>query len=122
MNETAISKPIKPTKIAKGIKVNKPIKILLVNNLYKNPDNIANKQCPAVILANNRTPKDTALAQYDTNSIQTNAGTKAKGVPSGTKNEKNVNLCKDKAKIVTPINKVKLAPIQTIAEVVTVKL
>ena len=108
--------------IAKGIKVKKNTSILLENICPKKVDNIFNRVCPAVILANNRTPKDTALAQYDTNSIQTNAGTKANGVPSGTKNEKNVNLCKDKAKIVTPINNVKLAPIQTIAEVVTVKL
>ena len=46
-----------------------------------------------MILANNRTPNDTALAKYDTNSIKTNRGTKPNGVPAGIKNEKNLIPC-----------------------------
>lgn len=109
-------------KIVKGIKVNIDNIPPLPNIWDKNVDNILIKVCPAVILANNRTPKETALAQYETNSIQTNKGTNANGVPSGTKNEKKANLCKDIAKIVTPMKRVKLAPIETIADVVIVKL
>jgi len=47
--------------IAKGIKVNTATIKLLENNLYRNVDRIFNRVCPAVRLANNRTPKDTAL-------------------------------------------------------------
>ena len=63
INETIISKPIKPTNIAKGIKVNTAIIKLLENSLYRNVDKIFNRVCPAVRLANNRTPKETALAK-----------------------------------------------------------
>ena len=63
MKETAISSPIKPTKIVNGIIVKIATIILLENNLYKNVDNIFNSVCPAVRLANNRTPKDIALAK-----------------------------------------------------------
>lgn len=34
------------------------------------------------MLANNRTPKETARAKYEINSIKTNRGTKAKGLSS----------------------------------------
>jgi len=74
---------------------------------------------PATIFANNRTPNDTALAKYDTNSIKTNKGTNAKGVPAGTKKEKNLIPCIDKAKIVTPIKIVKLKPRETTPLAVT---
>ena len=72
------------------------------------------------MLANNRIPKEKALAKYDTNSINTNKGTKASGVPDGTKKLKNLVLCIDKPKIVTPIRIVKDKPIETIIEEVTV--
>jgi len=49
-------------KIANGIKVIKNTSILLVNNLVKRPDSIFKRVCPAVILANNRTPNENALA------------------------------------------------------------
>ena len=71
---------------------------------------------------NSRTPKLKALAKYEINSIHTNIGTKTKGVPFGTKNEKNLMLCNQNAKIVTPKNTVKLKPIEVIADVVTVKV
>lgn len=63
MKETAISNPIKPKKIAKGIKVKIAITKLLENNLYKNVESIFNKEWPAQRLANNRTPKEIALAK-----------------------------------------------------------
>ena len=63
MKETAISNPINPKYIVNGIILRIAIIILLENNLYKNVDKIFNKVCPAVRLANNRTPKDTALAK-----------------------------------------------------------
>lgn len=63
IKETANSSPIKPIKIVKGIKVKIAINTLPENNLYKKVDKIFNKECPAQILANNLTPKDTALAK-----------------------------------------------------------
>jgi hypothetical protein len=92
-----------------------------VNNLNKYVLNIFNNVCPAVILANSLTPKETALAKYETNSIKTNKGTKAKGVPEGIKKEKNLIPCIDKAKIVTPIKIVKLNPKETTPLAVTAK-
>jgi len=85
MKLTATSKPKIPRKIVKGINVIKKINKLLVNNLYKKEDRIANKVCPETILAKSRKPKLTARAKYDTNSIKTNKGTNAIGVPAGTK-------------------------------------
>ena len=70
-------------------------------------------------LANNRTPKEKALAIYEMNSINTNIGTNAKGVPAGTKNEKKCNLCLANPKIVTPIKIVTLRPNDTITDVPT---
>ena len=55
------------------------------------------------MLANNRKPKEAARALYDIASIKTNNGTKASGVPLGTKKEKKCNLCMLKESIVTPI-------------------
>ncbi len=85
MKLTANSNPIIPKNTVKGINVTKKIRILLVNNLNKKDDKIANKVCPATILAKSRKPKLTARAKYDTNSIKTNKGTNAIGVPAGTK-------------------------------------
>lgn len=48
--------------IEKGIKVKKNTNMLLENSCPKNVDKIFNNVCPAVMLANNRTPNDTALA------------------------------------------------------------
>ena len=63
MKETAISNPINPKKIVNGIKVKIATITLLENNLYKNVDNIFNRVCPAVRLANNRTPQEIPLAK-----------------------------------------------------------
>ena len=119
IKETASSNPINAKKIAKGIKVITAIIKLPENNLYKYVDKIFSKVWPATILANNRTPKDTDLATYEINSIKTNRGTKANGVPVGIKKEKNLIPCIDKAKIVTPIKIVKLKPKDTIPLAVT---
>ena len=121
ISETAISNPIRAKKIAKGIKVNTATIKLPENNLYKYVDKIFNRVWPATMLANNRTPNETALAKYDTTSIKTNNGTNAKGVPAGTKKEKNLIPCIDKANIVTPIKIVKLKPKDTTPLAVTAK-
>ena len=63
MKDTAISKPINPIKIEKGIIVKIATNKLPENNLYKKVDNIFNNECPAHKLANNRTPNDNALAK-----------------------------------------------------------
>jgi hypothetical protein len=74
---------------------------------------MATRVCPAVRFAKSRNPKEMALAKYDTNSIKTNKGTNGRGVPAGTKNEKNLILCFTNAKIVTPNQTVILKPRQT---------
>jgi len=119
MKLTAISRPHSKIKIAKGTKVTKNTIIPLVNNLANNPDKIFNKECPATKFANNRTPKENALAMYEINSINTNIGTKANGVPAGTKNEKKCSLCLAKPNNVTPIKIVTLNPNDTITDVPT---
>lgn len=119
IRETAISNPIKAKNIMKGIKVITAIIKLPENNLNKYVDNIFSNVWPATILANNRTPNDTDLAKYETNSINTNRGTKAKGVPTGIKKEKNFIPCIDKAKMVTPIKIVILKPRDTTPLAVT---
>jgi hypothetical protein len=81
-----------------------------VNNLNKKDDNIAIRVWPATRLANNRNPNDTDLARLDTNSISTNIGTKAPGVPAGRKKEKYVILCFTIANKVTPMKIVTLKP------------
>lgn len=40
------------------------------------------------MLANNRTPNETARAEYEINSINTSIGTRTNGVPDGMKYEK----------------------------------
>jgi hypothetical protein len=72
------------------------------------PANIFNSICPESILAANLSPKDTFLAKYETNSIKTNKGNKAKGQPAGTNKEKNFNPCFWNPKIVAPKTIVKL--------------
>jgi hypothetical protein len=93
ITETANSNPIKPIKIVKGIKVNNITINPPLNIWNKKVDKILSNVCPATILANNRTPKEKARAIYDTNSINTNKGTRARGQPDGTKYEKNFILC-----------------------------
>lgn len=68
-----------------------------------------------------RNPKLTARDKYDTNSIKTSIGTKANGVPAGTKNEKKLRPCKKSDKIVTLKNTATLKPKATAAELVTAK-
>lgn len=122
MKLTATSSPIIPTNITKGINVMKNTIIPLANSLYKKDERIASKVCPAVRLANNRRPNETDLAKYDTNSINTNSGTKAKGVPAGTKNEKNFNWCLTIAIMLTPKKIVTDNPRHSIIELVIAKL
>lgn len=122
MKLTAISSPNIPMKIAKGINVMKKIITPLANNLYRKDERIATSVCPAVRLANNRRPNETDLAKYDTNSINTNSGTNAKGVPAGTKNEKNFNWCLTIAIMLTPKNTVTDNPRHRMIELVIAKL
>lgn len=122
MKLTAISSPKIPMKIAKGIKVTAKTNRLEVNNLYKNDERILTRVCPAVRLANNRKPSETDLAKYETNSITTNKGTNARGVPAGTKKEKNLSWCLTKARIVTPKKIVTDNPKQRMIELVIAKL
>ena len=120
MIDTAISKPHKAKKNVNGNNVNINNIKLDENIWYKNVDKIFNKVCPATTLANNRIPNEKAQAKYDTSSINTNKGTKANGVPEGTKYEKNLILCIDNPKIVTPIKIVKERLNDTIIDVVIV--
>ena len=120
MNETANSNPAIARNRPKGTHVTINIKIPPENNLYKNVDKIFNNVCPATTFANNRIPNEKALARYETSSIRTNKGTNTKGVPEGTKYEKNFILCIDNPNIVTPIKIVKERLIDTIIEVVIV--
>ena len=53
-------------------------------------------------------PKDTALAKYEMNSIKTNKGSKPRGQPPGTNNEKNSNPCFLNPRIVAPSTTLKL--------------
>ena len=92
INETANSSPIIAKNNPNGSKVSTNITIPAANILYKNVDNIFIKVCPATTLAKSLIPKEKALAKYDTVSINTNNGTKANGVPEGTKYEKKCNL------------------------------
>ena len=94
--------------------------MLLVNNLVNKPDSILSRVCPATKLANNRTPRENALAIYEINSISTSKGTNPNGVPLGIKKAKKPTWCLYNPNIVTPMNIVKLRPNDTIIEVVTV--
>ena len=72
-------------KIANGTNVTKNIITPAENSWYNKVDKIFNHVCPATKLANNRIPKEKALAKYEINSINTNNGTKPRGVPEGMK-------------------------------------
>jgi hypothetical protein len=61
------------------------------------------------MLAANLSPKDTFLAKYEINSINTNKGNNPKGQPAGTNKEKNFNPCSLNPNIVAPNTTVKLS-------------
>ena len=61
------------------------------NIVHAKPAKIFNKQCPDIILANNRKAKLTTRNEYDTNSIITSKGANAIGAPDGKNSE---NKCK----------------------------
>lgn len=67
-------------------------------------------------------PRDTFLARYDINSINTSNGNSAKGQPAGTKREKNLSPCLLKPKIVAPKTIVKLSENVNIKWLVEAKL
>lgn len=77
--------------------------------LYVNPLNMFNSIWPDKILAANLSPKDTFLAKYEINSINTNKGNNPKGQPAGTNKEKNFNPCSLNPNIVAPNTTVKLS-------------
>lgn len=72
------------------------------------PLKIASKRCPETIFAASLRPNDTALDKYEINSIKTRRGSKARGVPAGTKREKNSTPCFWKPRIVAPRTILKL--------------
>jgi len=63
MNETPISKAIIATNSVNGTNVNTATTIPLLNIWNRNVERIFISVCPAIKLANNRTPKETALAK-----------------------------------------------------------
>ena len=77
--------------------------------LYVNPLNMFNSIWPDKILAANLSPKDTFLAKYEINSINTNSGNNPKGQPAGTNKEKNFNPCSLNPNTVAPNTTVKLS-------------
>ena len=64
--------------------------------------------CPLRIFAASLKPKEMFLAIYDINSMRVKSGSKPKGQPVGTNNEKNFNLCNIKPNMVAPKTTVKL--------------
>ena len=60
------------------------------------------------MLAANLRPKETFLAKYEINSINTSRGNRARGQPAGTNKEKNFRPCLWKPNIVAPKTTVKL--------------
>ena len=77
--------------------------------LYVNPLKIFKSMCPDNILAANLNPKDTFLAKYEMNSINTSKGNNPNGHPAGTNKEKNFNPCSLNPKTVAPNTTVKLS-------------
>lgn len=74
------------------------------------------------MLANNRTPNETARAEYEINSINTSIGTRTNGVPDGMKYEKNFTPWIVSPSVVTPMKIITDNPIDTITDVVTVTI
>lgn len=86
--------------------------------LYVNPLNMFNSMCPLSILAANLSPRETFLAKYEINSINTNKGSNPNGHPAGTNKEKNFNPCSLKPKTVIHNSRVKLSEIVKIKSLV----
>ena len=63
------------------------------------------------MLAANLIPKDTFLAKYEMNSINTSKGNNPNGHPAGTNKEKNFKPCSLKPKRVTLNSRVKISEI-----------
>jgi len=59
-----------------------------VKKFHVNTDSIVNSKCPAVILAANLSPRDSAFAKCEMNSIMTKNGAIPKGAPAGINIEK----------------------------------
>lgn len=76
--------------------------------LYVKPLRIFKSMCPDNMFAANLKPKDTFLAKYEINSINTNKGSKPNGQPEGTKREKNLSPCLLNPNKVAPKTIVKL--------------
>jgi len=77
--------------------------------LYVNPLSIFNNIWPDNMLAANLSPKETFLAKYEMNSINTKRGNNPKGQPAGTNKEKNFNPCSLNPRTVAPNTTVKLS-------------
>ena len=72
------------------------------------------------MLANSRTPSDTARARYEISSIRTSSGTSPSGVPDGMKYAKKCTPWMLSPSVVTPRKIITDSPIATIIDVVTV--
>ena len=72
------------------------------------------------MLANSRTPRETARARYEISSISTSRGTSPRGVPDGMKYAKKCTPWMLSPRIVTPRKIITESPIATIIDVVTV--
>lgn len=119
---TPSSKPINKTKINKGI-IWKTDKRSSNNSiLQEKPTITLSNVCPAIKLANNRTPKLIGLNMYDINSIGTNNKAKPKEVFAGIKKDNMWNLCLWIQIILIPMNIEKDKVNVTIRWLVVVKL
>jgi len=108
MKAIAISNPLNAMINDKGNNPIKKNKTPLAMIWYVKPLKIANSRWPAATFAVSLKPKETARAVYEINSINTNSGSNAKGVPAGTNNEKNSKPCFWNPRIVVPITMLKL--------------
>jgi len=90
---TPNSKPINKTKINKGMIWKTAKKFSNSNILQEKPTITFSSVCPAIKLANSRTPKLIGLNTYDISSIGTNSRAKPKGVFAGIKKDNMWNLC-----------------------------
>ena len=77
--------------------------------LNVNPLNMFKSICPLSMLAANLSPRETFLAKYEMNSINTNSGSNPKGHPAGTNKEKNFKPCSLNPNNVAPNTTVKLS-------------
>ena len=116
------SKPENAIMNPKGIKPKKKKIKPEVIILYVKPAKIFNNIWPLKMLAPNLRPKETFLDKYEINSIKTNKGTKAKGQPAGTNNEKKFKPCFWNPNIVAPKTTVKLRAKVNIKWLVEAKL